>query len=246
MLGPLALAGTIAVSFAFAIGLFVVLPHALTALIGLDVEHVSFHAIDGVIKVLFFVAYVWAISFIKDIKRVFQYHGAEHMSIFAFEDSKELTLDNVRPYITYHPRCGTSFIMVVLLISIILFSLIFPFMPELPGMHKILRHLVYVAIKIPLMLPIAGISYELIKFAGRKQDNKILRLAVLPGLWLQRITTSKPDDTQLEIAILSLRKCLWRENNLEADGMETIHHYPDFKTALKAIDNGGEIVSDPK
>ena len=244
VLGPLALIGTIAVSFAFALGLFVVIPHALTALMGLNVENLSFHAVDGVIKVIFFVGYVWAISFIKDIKRVFQYHGAEHMSIFAFGDGKDLTVENVRPYGTFHPRCGTSFIMVVLLISIILFSIIFPFLPALPEMHKILRHLIYVAIKIPLMLPIAGISYELIKFAGKNQDNKILKLAVLPGLWLQKITTSKPDDSQLEIAILSLRKCLWREKNLDADGMETIHYYPDFETAVKAIENGGAIVSD--
>lgn len=240
VLGPLALVGTIIVSFAFALGLFVALPHALTAWFGFDVESVWFHAVDGVVKVVFFIAYVWGISFIKDIRRVFEYHGAEHMSIFAFEEGKELTLENVRPYSTYHPRCGTSFIMVVLLISILLFSVTFPFLPKFPDLHKVLVHLIYICIKIPMMLPVAGISYELIKFAGKKQDNKLLKIAVLPGLLLQRITTKRPDDSQLEVAILSLKKCIWRESNLDADGMETVIFYDDFDHAVQSIEKNAE------
>lgn len=246
VLGPLALIGTIAVSFAFAMLLFVVIPHLLTLWFGqavgteLTVDSFLFHAIDGIIKVVFFVGYVWIISFMKDIRRVFQYHGAEHMAIFAFSDGKDLTVENVRPYTTYHPRCGTSFIMVVLLTSIALFSIIFPLMPNLPEMPKILRNLIYIGIKIPLMLPVAGISYELIKLAGRKPDNRVLRLAVLPGLWLQRITTRVPDDSMLEIAILSLKKCVWREKNPDAEGIETVMIYPDFDAAVRAVDFGEE------
>lgn len=241
-LGTLALTGTILVALGFAIGLFVIVPHLLTLWFGqltktdLTVDSVMFHAIDGVIKVVFFVAYVWAISLMKDIKRVFQYHGAEHMTIFAYEDGKELTVENVRPYNTFHPRCGTSFIMVVLLTSIFLFSAIFPFMPKFPEMHKIFRNLIYIAIKIPLMLPIAGASYELIKLAGKKSESKLLRLTVLPGLWLQRITTRRPDDSQLEVAILSLKKCLWREANPIITGGENVTEYKDFEEANLDID----------
>jgi uncharacterized protein YqhQ len=245
VLGTLALIATIAFSFAFAMGLFVVVPHLLTMLFGtligreLTVDTLAFHAIDGVIKVLFFVGYVWAISFVKDIRRVFQYHGAEHMTIFALENGDDLTVENVRKYHTFHPRCGTSFIMVVLLISIVLFSILFPLLPNLPAWPKILRNLVYIAIKIPMMLPVAGISYELIKIAGAKPNNRFLRMAILPGLWLQRITTKTPDDSQLEIAILSMKKCLWREANLEADGLETVRFFNDFQTANDDIDGKG-------
>jgi uncharacterized protein YqhQ len=241
-LSPLALIGTILVSLGFALGLFVVIPHMLTLWFGaltgreLTVNSLAFHAVDGVIKVLFFLGYVWAISFLKEIRRVFQYHGAEHMTIFAWEDGKELTVENVRPYTTFHERCGTSFIMVVLITSIILFAIVFPFMPELAGLPKILRNLVYIAIKIPLMLPIAGISYEVIKLAGAKRDSKLLHLAVLPGLWLQRITTRRPTDDQIEIAILSMKKCLWREENLGDGEGEALTEYDNFEEAMLDID----------
>jgi uncharacterized protein YqhQ len=235
---------TIAFSMTAAIALFVVLPHLATAYIGalfgteLTIDMVWFHAVDGVIKISVFLLYVWLISFMPDIKRTFMYHGAEHMAITAFDAGKELTVENVRPYSTLHPRCGTSFIIIVLLSSILLFSILFPFMPRLEALPKVLRHLVFIAIKMPLMFPIAGISYEIIRLAGKYRTNPFLRLAVWPGLMSQKITTKKPTDDMLEISILSLKKCLWREQQIRdgaeaPDGDETT--YPNFAAAVAEI-----------
>jgi len=238
-----AITATIFVSMLFAIGLFVVLPHYATIAVGwlvgheLTVDMVLFHAVDGVIKIAVFLAYVWGISFMPDIRRVFEYHGAEHKTIFAFDDGKELTLANVRPYTTFHPRCGTSFIIIVLLASILLFSLAFPLLPKFEGLPKLARNFVFILIKLPLLLPIAGISYELIKLAGKYRRNPLLKLAVLPGLLTQRITTKPPSDDMLEIAILSLKKCLWREQRVRegAATEESEITYPDFATAAAEL-----------
>ncbi len=238
-----AVTGTILFSLAFAIALFVVLPHYATIGVGLLIGHeltvdmFLFHLVDGLIKVLVFVLYVWAISLLPDIRRTFQYHGAEHKSIFAFDDGKELSLDNVRQYSTFHPRCGTSFILVVLITSILLFSLAFPLLPKLESVPKILRNLIFIGIKLPLLFPIAGISYEVIRQAGKHRNSRLLRLAVLPGLLSQRITTKQPNDEMLEVAVLSLRKCLWREKQVE-DGItaeDTEIEYPNYSAAIAAI-----------
>ncbi len=237
-ISDLALIATIIFSFGLALCLFVALPHALTALLGFNPEGWAFHALDGVIKLMILVLYVWGISFIPDIKRVFQYHGAEHMSIFAFANDLPLTIESARKFKTFHPRCGTSFLFLVLAVSFFVFIMIFPFLPKLPEMPKILRHLVYIGIKIPLMLPIAGISYELVKLAGKYDKNPIMRLISMPGMALQHITTSEPDDDQLEIALLSLKKCLWREGIIEKSGEDPqgqTCQYESFKEASGAI-----------
>jgi uncharacterized protein YqhQ len=242
-LSSAAITGTIIFSLGFAIALFVVLPHFATIGVGLLVGHeltvdmFLFHLVDGLIKVLLFVAYVWGISFLPDIRRTFEYHGAEHKSIFAFDDGKELTLDNVRPYTTHHPRCGTSFILVVLITSILLFSLAFPLLPKLTSVPKIARNLIYIAIKLPLLFPIAGFSYELIRLAGKYRHNPLLRLAVLPGLLSQRVTTKPPTDAMLEVAIISMKKCLWREKQVEDGKMseDSETEYPDFAAALAEV-----------
>jgi uncharacterized protein YqhQ len=163
------------------------------------------------------------------------YHGAEHMAITAFDTGKELTVENVRPNSTLHPRCGTSFIIFVLLVSILLFSLLFPFLPKLESMPKILRHLVFIVFKLPLLFPIAGVSYELIRQAAKRQKNPFLRLAVWPGMMTQKITTKRPTDDMLEISIVSLKKCLWREKQIQdgtaaAQSNETT--YPNFAAAI--------------
>ncbi len=235
---------TIAFSMTVAIALFVVLPHLATAYVGalfgkeLTVDMVAFHAVDGVIKISVFLLYVWLISFMPDIKRTFMYHGAEHMVIAAFDEGKELTVENVHGYSTLHPRCGTSFIIIVLLSSILLFSILFPFMPRLETLPKVLRHLVYIAIKMPLLFPIAGVSYEIIRLAGKYRNNPVLRLAVWPGLMTQKITTKRPTDDMLEVSILSLKKCLWREKQLQ-EGLEVPDTsevvYADFATAVADI-----------
>ena len=144
----------------------------------------------------------------KDIRRIFQYHGAEHKCIFAYENGDELTVSNCQKYSTLHPRCGTAFLLLVFLISIFLFSLIFPFLPKFPGLGKTLENLVYVGIKMPLLFPIAGLAYEVIKFSGKKPDHHLLRWIIAPGLWLQHLTTRPPSDDQVEIALRALQGAL--------------------------------------
>ena len=216
-ISPWMMALTIVFSLAFGVFLFVVLPHLATAYMDrivsfeIGVESFWFHLIDGVIKVLIFVIYLMVISLMPDIRRVFMYHGAEHKSLYAYEAGDELTVDNARKYTTKHPRCGTSFILIVLLVSIVVFAAIFPLMPELQGLSKLLKNLVYVLIKIPLLVPIAGISYELIRLAGEKKDNPVLRAMSLPGVWLQHITTREPSDDQIEVALAALNTALLME-----------------------------------
>ncbi len=208
---------TMAVSFAFGIGLFVFLPHAVAFFIGdmlgkdWTLDSFAFHAVDGVVKALIFVGYIWGISFIKDVYRVFQYHGAEHKSIATFEAGMELTVDNARKFTTLHPRCGTSFIFFLILISIILFSAVFTLIPVGTNLPPILRHVVAVFFKVALMLPIAGISYELIKFSGRCSTQWWAKAMAAPGMLLQKLTTKEPDDQQLEVALSSIRAVLYLE-----------------------------------
>jgi len=210
------LALTLVMALAFGIGIlfFVVLPHYLTGFLGqlwgrdLNVDSLAFHLIDGVIKVFFFVSYIYFISFMKEIRRIFQYHGAEHKCIFAYEAGDDLTIQNCQKYSTLHPRCGTAFLLLVFLISIFLFSITFPFLPKFPNLGKMLENLVYVGIKIPLLFPIAGIAYEVIKISGKKPDHPLLRWIIAPGLWLQRLTTRPPTDDQVEIALRALQGAL--------------------------------------
>lgn len=214
---PWAIWGTIALSFTLGIAFFVLLPHLLTLLAGrlfgsgLTIDSVLFHAIDGAIKATLFVGYVYAISFWKDIRRIFEYHGAEHKSIYAYENGEALTVENARKYPTLHPRCGTSFLIMVILVSIVLFSAIFPLLPKFPQWPKLARNLFYIVIKIPLMLPVAGLAYEVIRFSGRHPDHPLVKLFILPGLLLQKITTREPSDDQLEIALVALKRALWYE-----------------------------------
>lgn len=208
---------SIATSFLFGIGMFVFLPHALTALIEKlsgakwDLQSFQFHAIDGTIKAFIFLTYIWAISFLPDIKKVFQYHGAEHKSISTFEAGKELTVENARQFPTFHPRCGTTFIFFLMFVSIILFAIIFALIPI--GVHQpvIIKHLMAMFFKVLLSFPIAGISYELIKFVGAKTDSFVGTVISYPGRLLQKLTTREPDDAQLEVALASIKAVLYLE-----------------------------------
>lgn len=208
---------TMAVSFAFGIGLFVFVPHAVAFLIGdllgkeWTLDSFAFHAVDGVVKAIIFMGYIWGISFIKDVYRVFQYHGAEHKSIATFEAGLPLTVENARKFTTLHPRCGTSFIFFLILISIILFSAVFTLIPVGTNLPPILRHVVAVLFKVALMLPVAGISYELIKFSGKCSDKWWAKAMSAPGMLLQKITTKEPDDSQLEVALSSIKAVLYLE-----------------------------------
>lgn len=159
--------------------------------------------IEGLFRIAIFLAYVWGISFMKDIRRVFQYHGAEHKVIHAHESGQELTVENTRKFSTMHPRCGTSFLLVVMVISILIFSLL--------GKQTLGMRLLSRVILLPL---VAGISYEFIKLAGKYPHNKILRILSAPGMWLQKLTTGEPDDSQLEVAIRALNGVLEAEEGV--------------------------------
>ena len=208
---------TMAISFSFGIGLFVFVPHTVAFWIG-DVlgqnwtlDSFAFHAVDGVIKALIFIFYIWSISFMKDVYRVFQYHGAEHKSIATFEAGLDLTVENARKFTTLHPRCGTSFVFFLILISIILFSAVFTLVPVGANLPGILRQVGAVLFTVVLMLPVAGISYELIKASGKCSDQWWAKAMAAPGMMLQKLTTKEPDDQQLEVALSSIRAVLYLE-----------------------------------
>jgi len=215
-LTPWHLVLTMIVALGVALGLFVVLPHFLSVAmqwLGLsgDVETLSFNAWDGAFKMLLFVGYIGAISFVPDIRRVFQYHGAEHKVIWAFESGHEVTVEAARGNSRLHPRCGTSFLLFVLAVSILLYTALVPWLltmyrPE----HFLLKHLYIVSMKLLFMVPISCIAYEIIRFAGKFSSNVLCRMLCWPGLVLQMLTTKEPDDSQIEVAMAAL-KCAVRE-----------------------------------
>jgi len=168
--------------------------------------------IDGVIKVSLFVGYIGLISLMKEIRRVFQYHGAEHKSIHAYERGEELTVDNAKRHPCLHARCGTAFLLLVLTFSIFLFTAVFPFLPKDLFGSKILTNVFYILVKMALLLPIAGCSYEIIRI-GERYNNPILNVLLLPGLWLQKLTTREPSDDQIEVAIVALKRTLEKEES---------------------------------
>ncbi len=204
-ISPLAMAGTMVMALAFALGLFLALPLLLTHLLGTQYSsfkgNVLFNLTDGAIRVGLFLGYVSGISFMKDIRRVFEYHGAEHKVIGAFEAGEPLTVENAKKHTCIHPRCGTSFLMVVMVLSIMLFSLI-------PGSWPLWAKAVS---RIALMPLIAGLSYEFIKYSAKKRGSKVVEALILPGLLLQRLTTREPSDDQLEVAIRAMDEALAME-----------------------------------
>ncbi len=242
---------TMAVSFSFGIGLFVFAPHMIAFGIGdllgqnWTLDSFSFHAVDGVVKAVIFVSYIWGISFMKDVYRVFQYHGAEHKSIATFEAGIDLTVENAKKFTTLHPRCGTSFIFFLILISIILFSAVFTLIPVGVNLPPLLRHVVAVLFKVALMLPVAGISYELIKTAGKCSDKWWAKAMSAPGMLLQKLTTKEPDDQQLEVALSSIKAVLFLEEkfnlkaatakiiDLEEIDIKNIHEIETTNSTLK-------------
>jgi len=183
--------------------------------------------------VLILVGYIAAIGTNKEIARVFMYHGAEHKTIWAYEKDRELTVENVREESRFHPRCGTSFLVLVILVSVFLFAVLLQYpLSE----YKIVDHLLKILIKIPLMFPVAGLAYEGIKLSGKHRDAALVKAIISPGLWLQRLTTREPDDDQLEIAILSLRKTLWREGAALDSDKRGVEVFEDFAAAIPATE----------
>ncbi len=157
--------------------------------------------IEQIIKLMVFVGYVWLVSFMKDIKRVFMYHGAEHKTIFCYEKGQELTVENVKKQSRFHPRCGTSFMILMILISVIFATII---QMLFPGIYDV--RALWVIAKILMVPLVCGAGFEVLKLCGR-YDNIFTRIISAPGLWLQRITTKEPEDDMIEIAIAALRAC---------------------------------------
>jgi uncharacterized protein YqhQ len=193
-----------ALNIIISVGFFIALYKFLPLLGATEMKQVSpifgnqivFNLVDGVIRILLFLAFIWATSLWKDIRRVYEYHGAEHKTVFAFESGDELTVANAQKYSTYHPRCGTSFLMTVMLISIAMYTLV-------PAETFWTRF----AARIALLPVIAGVSYEIIRFAARRRSS-LFALLTRPGLWLQRITTQAPADDQVECAIQALEDAM--------------------------------------
>ena len=190
------LVGTVFFSLVFGLALFFYLPLLMTEMLGIS-SPFWFNVVDGSLRIAVFLGYLLFISRWKEIGRVFEYHGAEHQTIAAFEARKELSWENIRHYSRFHPRCGTSFVLVLLVLSIFIFMF---FGKPADWGERLLRMLV-----IPI---IGGISYELIKLSDRFPDNIITRIVVAPGLWLQKITTRPPDERQVEVAVAALKSAL--------------------------------------
>ena len=190
------------IAVALALLLFMFVPSWLASLTSAFLPETMRTVLEGIIKIIVFVLYIYLTSLLSDIRRVYQYHGAEHKTIACYEAGDELTPENVAKYRRFHPRCGTSFMIIVLIISIVIFSL-----PFVPWDNLFLR----VLVKLALLPVITSIAYELIKFAGR-HDNIVTRVISAPGVWLQHITTNEPDRSQIEVAIASM-KCVIPEDS---------------------------------
>jgi uncharacterized protein YqhQ len=160
-----------------------------------------YNAVDGVIRVIFFLVYIIIISRMKDIQRVFEYHGAEHKSIFTYEAGLPLTVENAKGMSRFHPRCGTSFLLIVMIVAIIIFSLI----------PKDSAFIIKLSSRVVLLPLIAGVSYEMLKLSARFKNNFFVKILIVPGLWLQRLTTREPDEKELEVAIASIKVALSEE-----------------------------------
>ncbi len=191
----LIIGATMILSFAIAVGLFVALPTAIASLFSyLNLHPIALNLIEAVIRMVILLGYMYSISKMEDIYRVFQYHGAEHKSIFCYESEEELTVDNVKKFSRFHPRCGTNFLFLIMFVSILIFSF--------TGWGGFLERLILRILLIPV---VSGITYELIKWLG-KNDNKLAKIIAYPGLKLQELTTKEPDDDQIEVAIAALMK----------------------------------------
>ena len=184
----------VGVSLAFAVALFFLAPLFLTKLLHID-SPIIFNLIDGVIRVAIFIAYLKLMTLVPDIRRVFAYHGAEHKTVYAYENGVPLEIDTVRKFDTAHARCGTSFLFMVIIISIFVFSI--------TGLHEIWLMVLSRVVLIPV---IASLSYEVSYFSSRHIDNVLFRVVATPGLWVQSLTTREPDDSQIEVALSALKK----------------------------------------
>lgn len=199
---------TILSSLCLSVGLFIALPNLIAGLIvpnGETGNIVLYNFVESIVKIVIFLGYLILVSRLKDIQRVFEYHGAEHKTIFCYENGEELTVENVKKFQRFHPRCGTSFLLFVIVISIIVFSLIGRFESKI----------INILVRIALLPVVAGISYEIIRFAGKHTENKWISWLNKPGMWLQRLTTREPDGKQIEVAIEALKAVLPKDKDAD-------------------------------
>lgn len=209
------LAGTIAFAFVLAAILFIAIPTGAAKLFhSITEDPVFLNLMEGVLRLFIFIAYIVGISRMKDIQRVFQYHGAEHKTIACFEAGEALTVENAMKHTRFHKRCGTSFLLIVMLVSIFVFAFL--------GWPSLIER---IASRIVLLPVVAGISYEIIRFSANS-DNCILGWAVKPGLWLQRLTTREPEPDMLEVAIESAKAVL-PADKIPAGSGDYLYHEPE-------------------
>jgi uncharacterized protein YqhQ len=205
----LALGATVAVSLSLGVGIFFFLPLAAAEATGATSGALEFNLMAGAVRTTLLIGYMWGIGHWSDIRRVFQYHGAEHKSIFTMEAGADLTVAEAREFGRLHPRCGTSFLLIVVLLSILVFAVVDTAFVDVFGHAQSLieRFLTHMSV-----LPfISGLSFELLKLSGRKRNHPVTRILIKPGLWLQRITTKEPADDQIEVALVALRCALGQE-----------------------------------
>jgi uncharacterized protein YqhQ len=248
---------TVAISLVFAFALFKGLPHlsawGLGELLGnkssgesaLPMSGALFHLVDGAIKIAIFAGYITAISRLNDVKRLFMYHGAEHKSVHVWEAGEPLDVAHAAPKTTAHPRCGTSLILLVIAVSVLVFAAVLPFVQPVVAQfvpNEFAQALVLLVLKIPLMLPIAGVAYEAQRLAAKHPGNLLVRALIAPGMLMQRLTTREPGEKELEVALAALRKAVWREQQADGAGGEvvplrgasTVEVFSDFE-AVKQV-----------
>jgi len=196
------LVATMVIGLGLGIFLFFFVPLWLAQVAGVQKGALGFNLLAGLIRVTMFLVYVWVFSLFRDFRRVFEYHGAEHKSIFAHENNEELTVDAVRRYSTLHPRCGTSFLLIVAMLAILTYSISDSLYQVVTGVPPPLLN--RFALHFSLLPFVAGASYELLKWSGRNRDRRVTRIISAPGLWLQRITTKEPSPEQIEVAIAAV------------------------------------------
>jgi uncharacterized protein YqhQ len=218
-LRSLYLALTVVFAMALGVGIFFFLPLWFSEVLGVRREALAFNLIAGMVRVILFISYVWAISQFSEFKRIFQYHGAEHKSIYTFEAGKELTVENVKGFSTRHPRCGTSFILIVVVFAILFYSISDTVYYLLVGAPPTLikRFLIHFSL-LPL---VAGVGYELLRLSGKTQNRKVTRFLSAPGLWIQSITTNEPNEDQMEVALVALKNALSEEEQSSVVRPET-------------------------
>jgi uncharacterized protein YqhQ len=251
--GGFAMMLPLVVSLAFAFALFKGVPHFTawglgellantdatgTKTTALPMTSPLFHLVDGGVKLCLFIGYILLISRMNEVKRLFMYHGAEHKSVHVWEANEPLDVAHATPKTTAHPRCGTSLLLLVIATSMLVFAAVLPFVPVVSD-HTALQALLLLVIKLPLLLPIAGLAYELQRLAAKYPTNPIVRMFIAPGMLMQRLTTREPGPAELEVALAALQKTVWRERQdaqprSTAATVESFGGFSDVTTRLAA------------